>query len=176
MYLLQPETSKPKCFIFRAIAFVITADIKQMYRQILLVREHWDYQGILWRFDSKEELRDYRLNTVTYGVSSAPFLALRTLTQLAKIGENQFPLAARALLEHTYVVDIISGTNSIEETQQLKAALEQLLETGGFKLHKWCSNNSLTLSVRETDIFTDEFLLYRTGVVRVRLHVQIPEV
>ena len=60
-----------------------------MYMQILVVPHHRDYQPILWRFHPDEPIRELRLKTVTYGDASAPFLALRTLTELAKIGQDQ---------------------------------------------------------------------------------------
>lgn len=75
---------------FRVRRFVFTADIRQMYRQITVRDDHRDYQRILWRFSPDEPVSTYRLNTVTYGVSSAPYLALRTIQQLAnRVAEIQ---------------------------------------------------------------------------------------
>lgn len=65
---------------FRVHEYVITADIKQMYR-IWVSPEHQDYQRIVWRFSPAENIQDFGLRTLTYGISSAPFLALRTLKQ-----------------------------------------------------------------------------------------------
>ncbi|XP_018399602.1 PREDICTED: uncharacterized protein LOC108777262 [Cyphomyrmex costatus] len=61
---------------FRQHRFVITADIKQMYRQILVQDDQRDLQRIVWRPDTSEPIRDYRLNTITYGMASSPFLAI----------------------------------------------------------------------------------------------------
>jgi len=49
---------------FRRPQFVIIADIKQMYRQVLLQEDQWDLQSIIWRHDAKEPVREYRFNTV----------------------------------------------------------------------------------------------------------------
>lgn len=126
---------------FRIHMIVLTADIKQMYRQILITPRHRDYQRILWRFSVTEPVQDYRLNTVTFGVSSAPFLAIRTLHQLAQDGNNFFPLASKVLLNDTYVDDIITGCNSLSEAKTLQANLIALLNQGGFQLRKWASND-----------------------------------
>ncbi|XP_063915021.1 uncharacterized protein LOC135131281 [Zophobas morio] len=133
MPVVNPPANRPH-------RFVIIGDIKQMYRQNLVVPHHRDYQRILWRFHPDEPIREFRLNTVTYGVASASFLALRTLAELANIGQDQFPLASRALSKHTYVDDIVTGTNSVADGQQLRTELETLLGSAGFHLHKWSSN------------------------------------
>src|SRR3978361_1140912 len=46
--------------------FVFTCDIRQMYRQILVVDSHRNYQYIRWRFSVDDPIHSYRLNTVTY--------------------------------------------------------------------------------------------------------------
>jgi hypothetical protein len=54
-----------------------TADIAKMYRQIVVHPQDRDLQRILWRYSSEEPIQEYRLITVTHGISSAPFLATR---------------------------------------------------------------------------------------------------
>ncbi|XP_073831861.1 uncharacterized protein [Musca autumnalis] len=68
---------------FRLHRFALTADIVKMYRQVLVSPEDRKFQYILWRYSDKEEIKTYRLNTVTYGTSAAPFLAVRALHYLA---------------------------------------------------------------------------------------------
>ncbi|XP_045541884.1 uncharacterized protein LOC123723349 [Papilio machaon] len=60
-----------------------TADIIKMYRQIRLRKEDTDYHRILWRFSDEEEIQDFRLLTVTFGTACAPYLAIKTLKQVA---------------------------------------------------------------------------------------------
>ncbi|GFV72887.1 integrase catalytic domain-containing protein [Trichonephila clavipes] len=54
-----------------------------MFRQIRISSEDTNWQRILWRDNPKETVKEYRLTTVTYGTSCAPYLSARTLTQLA---------------------------------------------------------------------------------------------
>ncbi|KAJ8983926.1 hypothetical protein NQ317_012146 [Molorchus minor] len=117
-----------------------------MYRQILVAPPHQDYQRILWRFSPDEDVQSYRLKTVTYGVSSSPFLAIRTLLQLAHEGQDKFPLASEAISKFTYVDDVICSCKSLSEANRLRSELVVLLESGGFHLRKWASNNSIFLS------------------------------
>ncbi|XP_065094000.1 uncharacterized protein LOC135714548 [Ochlerotatus camptorhynchus] len=95
---------------------------------------------ILWRFSPAECVHLYELNTVTYGTKSAPFLATRTLKQLALDEEAQYPLAARAVLDDTYMDDVITGADGEETATTLRVQLNTMMSSGGFKLRKWASN------------------------------------
>lgn len=132
-------------FRIHAVAFV--TDIKQMYRQILVDKIFRDYQRILFRFSPEDSIEVYRLNTVTYGVSSAPYLALRTLQQLARDEGRNFPLAAEILKASIFVDDVVCGCSSVEEARVIQQQLIELLSRGGFELRKWCSNSKDFLSL-----------------------------
>lgn len=141
---------------FRIHKVVLIADIKQMYRQILVTPEHRNYQRILWRSSSKIPIQEFELNTVTYGVSAAPYLAIRTLLQLASDEVSNFPDASKILRTDTYVDDIVTGCQSTREAIQLYSQLLDLLKSGGFELRKWSSNDPVVLeaippSIRQTN-------------------------
>lgn len=131
---------------FRLHKIVFTADIRQMYRQIQISDAHQRYQRILWRFSPSEPTRQYQLTTVTYGVSSSPYLAIRTLFQLCNDEGTRYPLAAQALRNDTYVDDIVSGADSPEQALQLQQQLIALTSEGGFELRKWASSHPTLLS------------------------------
>ncbi|XP_074028529.1 uncharacterized protein [Leptinotarsa decemlineata] len=136
---------------FRINPIALMVDIRQMYRQILLSIQHRKYQKILWRFSPNEPVQKYVLNTVTYGVSSAPFLAIRTLLQLAQDEGEEFPLAVKAIKTSSYVDDIVTSCQSVQEAQSLKSQLISLLRRGGFELHKWKSNHTSLLAQEVSD-------------------------
>lgn len=56
---------------FRMHNFVITADIKKMYRQINIIEKQRDFQRILWRENENSPIKIYKLNTITYGTVPA---------------------------------------------------------------------------------------------------------
>lgn len=58
---------------FRKHTYIATADIKQMYRQIIVNKEQRQLQQIVWRNDPRDSLSTYEINTVTYGTTSAPY-------------------------------------------------------------------------------------------------------
>ncbi|KAJ8978751.1 hypothetical protein NQ317_015661 [Molorchus minor] len=96
-----------------------------MYLQIQLQPAHRDYHRILWRFSPDEPLREYRLNTVTVGISSSPFLAIRTLRELANLESQTYPEASRLLLNDTYVDDknsidiLLENISSLSKIQRI---------------------------------------------------------
>ncbi|GFS56081.1 integrase catalytic domain-containing protein [Trichonephila clavipes] len=126
---------------FRRHKFAFTTDIQKMYRQILKNPDQQDLQRIIWKHGLDAEILTYRLKTVTYGLSNAPFLAIRTLQQLAKDEKSRFPLASETLLYDTYMDDIVSGAPDLETAQQLQSQLKDALQSCGMNLHKWSSNS-----------------------------------
>jgi hypothetical protein len=113
--------------------YMFIADIKQIYRQILIRPDDRDYLRILWRFSSTLPISDYRLCTVTYGTSAAPFQALRTVRELTNVDGPKWPIAASVLLNDTFVDDIITGANSTEAALEYQAQLINLCSLAHFQ-------------------------------------------
>ncbi|CAK1602112.1 unnamed protein product [Parnassius mnemosyne] len=126
---------------WRLHCFCFASDIQKMYRMILVTKDDRDYQRILWRSDTSQEVKDYRLLTVTFGTTSAPYLAVRTLTQLAFDEGDKYPEAAQILREDFYVDDVLSGGDTVEEVIKISQQLKSLLKSGCFELKKWSSNS-----------------------------------
>ncbi|XP_075235782.1 uncharacterized protein LOC142332947 [Lycorma delicatula] len=91
-----------------------------MYRQILVTQKDSNLQRILWRENLEQDVKHYALRTVTYGTTSASFLATRCLVQIVNDNNDQFPNACRAILNDFYVDDLIAGADSVHEIKQLK--------------------------------------------------------
>ncbi|GFY20106.1 uncharacterized protein TNCV_2147991 [Trichonephila clavipes] len=51
----------------------------------------------------------YKLNTVTYGTTCAPYLATRTIQQLARDEGEHYPLAASVTIRDIYMDDILTA-------------------------------------------------------------------
>ncbi|GBM86008.1 Uncharacterized protein K02A2.6 [Araneus ventricosus] len=147
---------------FRRHKFAFTTDIQKMYRQILIDPDQKDFQRIVWKTGPNTEVSAYRLKTVTYGMSNAPFLAIRTLQQLAEDEKSRFPLASEALLHDTYIDDIVSGPPDLKTARMLQSQLRDALQSCGMTLHKWSSNSpELLNSSLSTDV-EHSFLLTLT--------------
>lgn len=126
---------------FRLHQYVMTADIEKMYRQIVVHPDDRPLQQILWRQHESDPIKPYLLNTVTYGTSCAPFLATRTLNQLAEDEGKDFPLAVPAINQSFYVDDLLTGSDSLETLIETSKQLISLLGRAGFALRKWSANH-----------------------------------
>lgn len=130
---------------------VFAADIEKMYRQIRVADEDTNYQRILWRRSPDDAVTDFRLTTVTYGTASAPYLAIRTLHQLAEDEKDKYAIAYTVTCRDFYVDDILSGADTEAEALALQHQLIQLTNAGGFTLKKWISNCNRLLEVLPAD-------------------------
>lgn len=124
---------------WRRHQIAIIADCVKMYRQIKVTEESANYQRILWRVNG--ELKEYRMVRVTFGTASAPYLATKTLQQLAIDEEPKFPKASRIARSDFYMDDLLSGVDNLEEAYELYSEMTQLMGSGGFELQKWGSNS-----------------------------------
>lgn len=71
------------CTHFRSFPYVLSLKLEKMYRQVLAAPEDLDYQKILRRESADKPIRIFKIKTVTYRNTSAPFLDTRVLSQLA---------------------------------------------------------------------------------------------
>ncbi|XP_026744680.1 uncharacterized protein LOC113506018 [Trichoplusia ni] len=140
----------------------LAADIVKMYRQIKVARSDADFQRIVWREDPDEEIEDFRVLTVTFGTSSAPYLAVKSLHQVACDEGSTYPLAVERVKSDFYMDDLMTGCESETEVKIIYSEMNSLLEKGGFQLQKWTSNRMSLLetlkesSGRDLEIKTDK--------------------
>lgn len=128
---------------FRQYKYVLSGDVEKMYRQVLMDESDRNLQYILWRDDESLPLRSLKLNTVTYGFSSASFLSTRCLWQL---GEDYAPTTnisipiKEIIQKDFYVDDLLTGAETERELQFIQQEVSAALATGGFHLRKYRSN------------------------------------
>ncbi|XP_076661018.1 uncharacterized protein LOC143364711 [Halictus rubicundus] len=145
---------------FRMHPFVLTGDIEKMYRQFLVRPQDRHYQKILWRND-KNEIATFQLNTVTFGLTSAPFLATRCLQQLANDELHTYSAASEVIKRDIYVDDLLTGAATYRDTIRLRDQIIELLKRGELNIRQWVSNDPKLLTGLSNDqihpkLFGDE--------------------
>ncbi|XP_043258048.1 uncharacterized protein LOC122400589 [Colletes gigas] len=110
-----------------------------MYRQFLVRPEDKKYQRVLWR-DADGQVKTYELNTITFGLSPAPYLAIRCLNKLAEGEEHRYPNAAKIIQRDFYVDDTLTGASTKEEALRLREELTLVLKRAGLNIRQWASN------------------------------------
>ncbi|GFX92715.1 integrase catalytic domain-containing protein [Trichonephila clavipes] len=134
---------------FRARKFAVTADIKKMFRMILIDESQRERERellrIVWKDKIDSPVKIFRLTTVTYGTKSAPYLATRSLKQLVIDDSDKYPLAAEVIMSDVYMEDL-TVADDLESGRKLQVQLVSMLKGAGMELHKWSASNPLLLS------------------------------
>lgn len=131
---------------FRLYPICLGADIKAMYRQINIVEAQRPYQRILWRFNKKDQISVYQLNTVTFGVTSSPFLSLRIVKQLIQDESDLFPEVIEYVQRDMFMDDLLVSLPNIDIAIKLQPQLVEFFKAGSFEMVKWISNSVKVLS------------------------------
>lgn len=132
---------------FRTFKYILTTDITKMYRQTKVHPEHRPLLRILWRDKPNMDFVHIEMKRLVYGTTSAAFLATRCLVQLVSDEGAPYPLASRAILNNSYVDDVLTGASDCASLFKLYTKLNQLLVLGGYELHKWFSNHPEILNI-----------------------------
>ena len=137
---------------FRSHRIALTKVVSRMYRGVLLDDPDKDLHRFVWRSNSSQPLRDYRMTRITFGVSASSYIANMCLKQNAADFACTHPLAAEVVNQSFYVDDGLTGADTTEQAIELQKQLQDLLARGGFILCKWNSNNPLILQHSPDDL------------------------
>ena len=155
---------------WRFFRVVFVADIVKMFRQVLIDERDTDLQLIIWRENPSHEQQTYRLRTVTYGTTSAPFLVIQVLLELATIYDQKYPEAAKIIQRNKYLDDFLAGADDLKGAHHRKEQLINILAEAGISLGKWASNypallNSLSSTTGSTEHFEIDEYVSTLGIV-----------
>ena len=143
LLLVGPTVHSPLIDVllrFRFHRIALTTDVSRMYRAVELTPSDKDLHRFVWRNEPTKDLRDFRMNRVTFGVSASSFAANMAVKQNALDLALEYPQAAAVVEKSFYVDDGLTGADSIQEAIQLQKQLQDLFGRGGFLLRKWNSN------------------------------------
>ncbi|XP_052759203.1 uncharacterized protein LOC128202543 [Galleria mellonella] len=115
----------------------LTADIIKMCKIVKVTDKDTNYQHMVWRENIDDEIRDYKLLTVTFGTSSVPYLTVRAMNQVVNGEKAEYPLASRRVNCEFYMNDLKSRGQTIEKALKFYYEMNALLNKGGFILQKW---------------------------------------
>lgn len=88
------------------------------------------------------DVKTYELTTVTYGTSSASYLATRCLQHLTEQHASTFPAGSVRVKRDFYIDDLLTGADTIQEARSIQNEIIQLLRLGAFEFSKWTLNCS----------------------------------
>ena len=124
---------------FRSV--VLCGDIEKAFLQIRIRENERDCLRFHWsKKVNYDVIKIYRFTRLVFGLNQSPFV----LEGILKIHfENYFGMF-REMIERVkddiYVDDLVTGGESTSEVDKIKGDSVNLFQRGGFKLHKWHSN------------------------------------
>jgi hypothetical protein len=149
---------------FRLFPVAFCADVKQMYLQIRVHPEFRKFQRILYRFNPGDPLQLFEFERVCFGLSVSPYLALRTIQQLAADEGPQYPCAAELIKRGDYYMDdVASSAKSEEIAAETVVQLIDMFKAGGFDLMKWSSNSSKLLKALPEEYLHPSWVKFDDG-------------
>nr|CAI5839869.1 unnamed protein product [Callosobruchus analis] len=131
---------------FRQHKYVVVADIAKMYRQIFIHPDERYLQNVVWRSNFNDNIELFELQTVTYGTTSAPYLAMKCIKKLANDNKDIYPVACKIIDHDMYVDDLITGFNEIDQAITICNQIAKVLKSAAFSLRKWASNSETILA------------------------------
>ena len=102
-----------------------------MYYQALVYHKDRNYQQILWKFNPNKQIHTYKLNTLTYGLAPASFLATRCIKQIA-LDYSQNIAVSHTLLHDAYMDDLLLGSNTDRGALSLCKKITNILQNAWF--------------------------------------------
>lgn len=144
---------------FRTRKIVLIGDIAKMFLNIDVNENDRDYLRFLWKETHESgPPRVYRFSTLIFGATDSPFQAITCLQKLVskQLLEKELSEIDKrvcdVILHDTYVDDISTGGNTVEETLALMQGIQKLLNTAHFFVKKWKTNSpELLAQIPEAD-------------------------
>ncbi|KRZ47770.1 hypothetical protein T02_7890, partial [Trichinella nativa] len=116
--------------------------------------------------DDPSPPQTFRFRRICFGLTSSPFLALAVMQHHARLNKSKWPKAAEEVLKNVYVDDLLFSLDDRTETMECVRELKQLMETAGFHLTKWSSNEpSVLRSLPEEDVVSESKAKMALGIV-----------
>ena len=137
---------------FRQYPIAISGDISKMYREILLAPEDRALHRFLWRAETTEPWVDYEMHRVTFGVTTSPYVAVKTLQQAARDFGSSHPKASHHIEKSFYVDDFFAGADTPAEAVALSSDITNILSQAGFHIKKWRSSSPKVISEIPSDL------------------------
>ena len=123
----------------------LVGDMTKMYHSVLTTELERHLRRVVWRrLDKSENFKTYGTETVMFGDRPAGAIASTAVKKTADIYEHIDPIAAKRIINDSYVDDIATGAETREAANTLKNGIEAILKKGGFKIKGFVTSGDVT--------------------------------
>jgi hypothetical protein len=117
-----------------------------MFLQVIMAESDRPYHSFLWR-DLKSGTPDvYEFQRLVFGDKASPYIAQAGCREHAKRNANEYPDAARTVLDSMYMDDTLDSVSNVAEVINLRRNLTAMMAQAGMKIRKWCSNEAAVMA------------------------------
>lgn len=143
-------------FQMRERLILFKGDLSEMFHQIFVNKEDSDALRFLFRMNPDEKVRVFKMLVLPFGAKCSPVISQYVKNYTALQFKHDMPHASEAILNNSYVDDIVKSVDTIEEAQSLAIQMKRILNTGGFNLLKINSNSQQTLDEIQQKLTKEE--------------------
>ncbi|GFS68945.1 uncharacterized protein NPIL_609241 [Nephila pilipes] len=127
---------------FRKFKIAFNADVEKAFLIIRISERDRKFLKFLWHSDRpNEEYRVMRMQRLSFGCKSSPFILSATIKHHIKKFENSNPKSFEMLNSALYVDDLYFGGNNVGESFVLSTDAVSILKSVGFNWRKLRSNS-----------------------------------
>ncbi len=91
-----------------------------------------------WRDSEEEELGEYAITRLNIGDKPAGCIAQIAMRKMANLPQfSHLREQCRVVQDDSYVNDILTSHNNLDQLKNIMANVEQILKAGGFELKPW---------------------------------------
>ena len=138
---------------FRLEKVAFMCDVKEMFHQFGVNKEHQDYLRFLWwpKGEYQHPVQHYRMNIHLFGAASSPGCANYGLKKIASDDADKFGHDVASFIHNIYVDDgLLSVSTSAEAIDMIHRTKKMCLE-GKLHLHKLVSNSREVMQTSARD-------------------------
>ncbi|XP_053699267.1 uncharacterized protein LOC128746242 [Sabethes cyaneus] len=126
---------------FRERRIAFGGDIEKMFHQIRIKPEDTHSQRFLFRFNVNHPPDVYVMDVATFGATCSPCSAQYVLHRNADEHAAEFPEAAAAIKEKTYMDDYFDSADTSDQAAERARQVKLIHSRAGFNMRNWVSNS-----------------------------------
>ncbi len=127
---------------FRERLYAVTGDIGEMFHRVRLIKEDRCAQRFFWRDGQSNRAPDvYEMEVLTFGAACSPSSAQFVKNKNAEEYKSQLPRAVEAIVENTYIDDMLDCTDTMDEAIDLLTDVKFIHKQASFEFGKMTSNS-----------------------------------
>ena len=144
-------------FKFREHKIGFCGDIREMFHLLFIREEDLPAQRLLWHGMDRNRMPDvYEMTIMTFALVCAPSGAQEIKNVNAKESKQEFPEAAKAIIERHYVDDYLDGAATEELAIKAVQDVTEVHRHGGFQICNWISSSRAVMQSIPPDLRAKE--------------------